>query len=923
MPLTIFAQNSLRVKVLNPPLKLKPGEYFTIFVEVSGTQPFENGVETTLLLPNNWNLLMTRRPTIFKGESVVKFIFTIASSSLTPKGIYNIGVNASGKGYEGELENQTIEIEQIRNIEIFTANLPEFVKEGDSVRTEFIIQNLGNNPEKLAIKSLHGKIELPTKDSVKIDSVIVKKKKKKKENLIENISKIDTIVVGANESYRFNVFQVIPITNQNSWSASIDIQALMKDSINAISKVISIPVFSSKTKKNDPYLRFPLEIGGFYNNFRLGDTQVIGFQYDIRGKGNVDFKKNHFIDFVIHGPNRTDIPIASNFDQYSLEYTYKKSSILTLGDYNLRVSNLLEFGRFGRGFRYEQDFKKVNFIAFYIKPRLFPTQRDTYGGTITLKPTNTVNISLNYLSKNLFDDRLIAFDANFYSVVTKVLLTKFNLENEVATSDSKGIRDFGFFNRLNWRFGRFNYNNDFVFTGKNFDGFYKDSYLLINSLSLFLNTKLSLNLTSNITRINPSLDLTVFNTSPFSQSNMLSLNYQVTRTNRLFLSYETREREDKTVFRSFHFKENFGRLAYYITAPKFLLWLDSRYGTAQNLLIKVDSSANNRFTQISIQPQVKVLPWLWLGTYIDYQRISKFSDDNTIRNFYYYGGNARITFSNIFNANFNYRNNYAPDELFEKRTFIDLNANLNLGNHHFSLTGGSSYIPLSRSNSQTFQYYSLRYTFKFNAPIARNKKLSNIKGQIIGMNGVINPRGIIVQMGEKRFMTDTNGLFQFNDLMPDKYYINLVQSSLDRGVVSTVRNPLEVIVKADTSYKIDIPLTKTGTILGKINFQKSEAIGATDIISQKPLVIVKLFNENESFLTQVNKKDEFSFKEIKPGKWKIIASIPGKLDQFSVQNTDQFIDLESDKIYEVSINIVPNERKIQFSNKTIKLSTKK
>ena len=89
---------------------------------------------------------------------------------------------------------------------------------------------------------------------------------------------------------------------------------------------------------------------------------------------------------------------------------------------------------------------------------------------------------------------------------------------------------------------------------------------------------------------------------------MLSLNYQVTRTNRLFLSYETREREDKTVFRSFHFKENFGRLAYYITAPKFLLWLDSRYGTAQNLLIKVDSSANNRFTQISIQPQVKVLP---------------------------------------------------------------------------------------------------------------------------------------------------------------------------------------------------------------------------------------------------------------------------------------------------------------------------
>ena len=76
-------------------------------------------------------------------------------------------------------------------------------------------------------------------------------------------------------------------------------------------------------------------------------------------------------------------------------------------------------------------------------------------------------------------------------------------------------------------------------------------------------------------------------------------------------------------------------------------------------------------------------------------------------------------------------------------------------------------------------------------------------------------------------------------------------------------------------------------------------------------------------MTQVNGKDEFSFKEIKLGKWKVIAWIPGQLDQFSILNSDQYIDLTANLGKEILITITPKERKIHFSNKTHQLSTKK
>ena len=920
----IYAQNSISMKILNPPNKIKPGEYFTLFLEVKSNNYFEDRVEVTMALPKDWRMLMSKKPSIFKGQESVKFIYTIAASGLAPKGIYNLAISAMSEGITVN-KNQIIEVERVQHLEILALNVAEYVKEGDTLSTEFIVQNSGNTTEKIILKTWNGRITLPKLDTLTSDlkkNVSLKDRKKAgvKNNEIKN--KVDSVTLKPNESLQVKVIQIIPISTKDSWTTSSDLQIMMKDSIHPISKTVSISVYSSKSKESDPYLRFPVEMSVWYSNFMIGNKYTPGYQYDIRGKGNVDFAKKHYFNFIIHGPNQSSLPSSGSFDQYSFEYTFNKKTTITVGDYTMRVNNLTELGRFGRGIRFDQSFKKIDFSLFYVNPRLYPSQRDTYGGIFTIKPSAKFTFSFNLLSKTLVDNNLRVFDARFYGVSTAIHLKNFSIDNEVSSSFSQGKTDFGVFNRLTWRMDRFQINNDLIYTGKNFYGFYKDSYLLINGINYYLSKKMSVNLVSNVTRLNPSNDITIFDTSPYSESNMLSLNYQVNKFNRIFLSYETRKREDKSSMKRFHFTENFGKITYFINTPKFTFGYEGKFGTSQNLLVKIDTSVNHMLIQNTIQPRMEVHPRLWIGAYFDYQRNSKFSDDNTTRNFYYYGGSLRIALSKIFSASVMFRNNYAPDELIERKSFLDINANLHLGNHDLTFTGGGAFVPNVQMSNQDSQSFALKYSFKFNAPIARNKKLSSIKGQVVGLSEGINLKGIIVQLGSKRFVTDAKGFFQFNDLIPSKYFINLVPSSIESGVITSLQTPLEIIVKSDTIYKIAISLIKTGAIMGRIIFQKSESIGAVDITKQKPVVLIKLYNEKENFLTQVNGKDEFSFKEIRLGKWKVLAWIPGQLDQFSILNSDQYIDLTANLGKEVLITITPKERKIHFSNKTHQLSTK-
>ena len=889
--------NTYSVNFQGSLLKLLPGKPFTIFIEVLSNKNIQDDINPVLTLPDGWNILIKKTPENTKSVRAIRYMYTLTMPSLTSSGTYNIGFKALVNNQEVAKSEKGVEILRVRSIEITALNTPEYVKEGDTLRTEYLIQNLGNNTEKVGLKTGRGKIKI-TGDSVEVKS---------------------------NESVTVVVEQIIPQTDQNSWNASSDLYVNMKDSTRAVTSVITIPVFSTKNKKSDPYLRFPLEVGVWYSGATLqGNRYVGGLQYDARGKGFLDFKSKHHLDFIVHGPNRFNLPAVGSYDQYSIVYSYKNQSTITLGDYGLRFSNLLEYGRFGRGAKYDQEFKHFGVSAFFLQPRFFLNQRDSYGGRITYKFNNSSNISADYYSKDItFENN--NFRTDFYGISSRFenKAKTFLLETELATGVGNGKVDYGGFNRLIFKVGHFQVNSNLMYAGKDFYGFFNNSWLAVNGFTYYFNRKISLGFSNNVTRVNPNYDITVINKSPYSSGNIAFLNYEMNTKNRFTLSYNDQEREDRGTVKSFFYREKFARFSYNVNAPKFMLWFNSQYGSAQNLLIKTDSSVNRQSISNTIQPQISIKPWLWLGGYFEYQRTAKFSDNNRLNDFYFYGGSLRISTGKTFNLQFMYRNSYAPDELIERRNYVDLNAILDLKRHVFSISGGRTFIPNYDNTEQNSLFFIAKYTFRIGAPVAKNRNLGSIKGQVLGLSDDIKKDGLLIRLGERKFMTDPNGNFFFNNLLPDKYYVTMERSTMGAGVVANTKIPMEVIVKADSTKQITIPLTKTGEIKGKVDFVAIEQVGTIDIHKNKPLVLVKMVNGKESYITQVNKNDEFSFKEVKPDNWKITAWIPGKQEQFDISNSEEALVLGANQVKEVQLVIKPIVRKINFSQKTYNLTSKK
>lgn len=887
-----FSQENLRINILNQPSKVKPGSHFTLFYEITSDVPFKQNLEGYLTLPNSWQKIIERKPSNQIGETFIKFFYTISIPTLEASKEYTIGFQVKQNEKVIESKNFVIEVLKNRKIEIVSLETPESVKEGDTLRIEYLVQNTGNSPEKLKISTSRGIVD-PYNDST---------------------------AVQPNESIKIRVQQIIPTSDNNAWNTSADLKVFLQDSLNPISKITSIPVYSTKIKKTDPYLRFPLEAGVWFNYYQLGERTFTAFQYDFRGKGYIDWKQKHFLDFTIHGPNQFNIPAVGSFDQYTFDYTYNKKLRLQLGDYALRFTNLMELGRFGRGARIDYDFKKVGFTVFYVSPRFFPNQKETFGGSFRLYPSKVLTLSFDYLSKYTFiNDRFLW--ANFTGVSSLIRSRKFNMDSEISLSFSDKKTDFGAFNKLLWQVGKFQINSDLIYTGKNFYGFYTNSWLSINGINYFFNRKTSISLINNITRVNPNLDLLVLNTSPYYFTNMLNFNYQINPKQRLLLSLNQTEKEDRSQQKKFHFSEEYARLAYYVNAPKFNFWYDGRVGYAENLLIKTDTSGRKLTFSNMVQPSVKVFKWLWLGGYFEHQRTNKFSLNNQLTDYLFYGGNVRFQFNNYLNAYFMYRNNYAPDELIERRSFMDASLMLDLKRHRLTFTGGKAFIPNFAQTDQNTLFFVVKYTLKLNTPLAKNKKLGSISGEVLGSNG-IEKSGILIQLGDKKFLTDTSGKFYFNNLIPDKYYVSLNKSSLKTGIINETNTPIHVNVKADSSHKVMIKLTKTGGMIGKVNFINSSQIGTVDITKEKPIVLAKLSNGKENIITQINKYDEFSFKEMKTGEWKLKVWVPGKEDKYSIDLPEISIKIEENKLSEYRFNIKPVDRKIYFSNQNFELNTK-
>ena len=887
-----FSANSrqkLPITVSDFQRKVAIGGHFTVHFEVKNFNIHESGVRDTLLLPENWQILTHKKTHI--DSTSTRYQYTILTSRHSASGDYSFEFQLLSGTDQLGAKRVSAYVQETSNVEIVNLTQHEYVQEGEVILSKFLVQNSGNKIEKVQLETTRGEI----------------------------LEKKDMYYIKPDSSVLVYVQQKIPVTDQNFWQTSADLSVHSESTKTSIISFITIPVYSSKIKKNDKYLRFPMEVGTGYLNFRFGNQLVNAHQYFINGSGFLDFDNRNHISFSVRGPSQFDFPSVGNTEEYTMSYTHKAAFTVTAGDYLQRVSNLMEFGRYGRGVKIDNKFNKIGTSVFYQKARFFPNQKDSFGGSITYNVTNKISATLNFISKNLTNPENI-FTSNILGTSLNIKRENLLLETEVAVGEAQKKFSIGLYNKLFLKLGKLQINNELVFADKDFYGFYNNSWLLVNGINYTFSSKVSIGINTNVSRTNPSLDVNVFSISPYAETHMGYISYQLNQKNLLSFNFIKQEREDRQKPSKFHFEENLGNLSYSLSTDKFNLSTQSRYGYTRNLLAD-DSLSKNLSYSNSIQPTTRIVPWMWIGGYFEHQHTRKFTKTNEPENLVYFGGNLRVNFKQNFNLNLSYRNNYSPDQFFEQRTFLDASLNYDTKHHQVSLNGGRVFLPNMSASQQNTLFFSLKYVLKLNIPIVKNKKLGIISGQIHGINNDTSKEGVMVQLGDKQFLTDASGKFYFKDLVPDSYFLKVVNNKV--GVISTTKFPMKLEVKADSTTKLDVSFIKTGGVIGKINFDYSAKAQKVMDNEKIPLILVTLYNDKETYTTQMNSHFEFSFKEMKPDTWKIKVHIPGKQPLFTIQNPEQTLQIEPDQLKEVNFKVKHTERKIYFSDRNYNISLNK
>lgn len=883
------AQLSPQVQVTPYPKEIQPGGYQTLFFTISN---FIDGDSTALELPSTWRVVTSRKQ---EKENKTVFIYTFSVDAAAPSGNHNLYFLLYRQGFKIAEEKLSVTISLVRKIEISPINLPEYVQEGNALTIDYIIQNQGNTIEKLHVFTNYGEVKSGT----------------------------DSLELAPFSSVTVSVRQRIPVTNNPSWKVNSDLILRTKSDPTPIYHFVSTPVYSTQQKKNDPYYRYPIQAGFAFLSFSINGIRRNTYQYLAMGSGHIDTKNNHLLQFTVRGPNQIAFPTIGSYDEYNATWEYKKATKIQVGDYTNRVNQLMEFSRFGRGARLDHTFsKKISAGVFYQQARFFPTQRDISGGSVQYQVLPILQLTFDVLSKQFIQNTNSNWQrANIAGVTGVVKRENLHLESQVSVSQLNTTIDLGLYTRLDYRFKKLSVYNETIYAGKNYFGFYTNSQLFINNLSYQVHPKLNVGLSSNITRLNPSLDVLVFNTSPFSSTNMVFLSYQPNYKQQLFVNYTLQEREDRQIPATFHFKEDFGNISYQLNTDKWRLFAQGRYGNAQNLLLPTDISIPKKSGSFLTRPATRVLKGMWLEGYFEYQRTNKFDENNITQNLYFFGGGVQANLYRKVSLMLNYRSNFAPDELFQQRSFLDASLQFETNNHRLSITSGRVFVPIAGAQAQNTQFFQLRYTWRINAPFAKRKDLGQLKGRITGKD--IQRDGLLVKLGPYRTVTDMNGYFTFQHIPPDAYFLSLEHSDQLIGYKPTIKTPHRVVIQPDTVHTIRLEMVKTGSIQGTVQEVESKRNNEIELTQEKPFLLAKLYNEKESHITQVRKDNTFSFKEVTPGNWMVKVIVSTHTDKYEIVENDNPVYVEPEKEVGIDFAIRSLEKRIFFTGKDFFVTTKK
>ena len=301
------------VRVINKKPEVTPGQIINLPFFVKNNLEKAEYITCAITAPTDWKVIAGIHGTSLNSGEEKLLLFSIQPPATTAVGNYQLKlfVVHTDNGDTLASHDFSIQVTEFENISMLLIQSPEFVYAGDTIKTKYLIQNLGNTTKKVFIETLNC-----------------------------DVVGSPEFEVEAGKSIQFDVQAETSADLIDTKREYYTVRAILSGEVKK-SIYRSVTVFPSKKGVKDLYFRFPVTANVTYVASNYGEQFQKGYQFQLEGQGPLDPQGKHQLQFMARGPNLSRLSYLGLYDQYFISYSNKNAELF-VGEKAFSVTPLTE-----------------------------------------------------------------------------------------------------------------------------------------------------------------------------------------------------------------------------------------------------------------------------------------------------------------------------------------------------------------------------------------------------------------------------------------------------------------------------------------------------------------------------------------------------------------------------------------------------
>jgi hypothetical protein len=819
-------------------------------------------LESNLILPAGWQPIASEMPFELRAGATAVRLISFVVPQMAQAGNYAVTYAVRDPRAPNLRATYTVRVAVAAALalQVLPIETPDYVIEGESYDSSFLLRNLGNAPLVVQYKarSAQGNRTEPREGACPLAPGESKRL----------TIKVHTVQTRRRESEDLTL--IARVTGSD-----------ITDSATSFTQVVP------RVSRQEAYRTLATQLDLRTIASERDGRRASAWQPQLIGAGALDDSQSYQINFRLRGPDTRDRGPLGETDDYWLQYRHD-AFVAAVGDDDYGLSMLTEPGRYGRGALLGYQADHWGMTGYQMLDRLASQPLEREGFNSYFAPSEQTRVDFNLLRKE-------TESASFGTVQSLRGRTQWpgNLSTDIELGRSAdgdehgnavravvhGIANAVRYYAVGWRADRqfsgylrdkeyFNTGFDYQRTEWAFRGYYR-----VQDWNLELPKFQSLESDDHA-----SLE-DFIRAAPTERQATLGVDRSFAFRTRVSLDYSIRNRHDPSAQPALDVGSQSARLGLGRSWKDLSLLYSIERGQTQNERLPGTFGTS-----------LQILSAAWRISEAQSYSLYALRDDNAFAN---EPGAPQTTFG----LSASYELGAATSLSFEvqrDQSEESSGTSLNFSLSHESPSGGRVSLLARRLEiSSTQTDLMLTYSMPFGMPIGRKTNVGAVRGRVFDGESRTGVSNLLLNLDGLTAVTDRNGQFHFPVVPAGNHQLSVDRSRIEVGKVAAENLPLALDVTPLADREVQIALMRSVNIVVtvRLNPKRTDDPQSSKPVRAVPNTLITLKSGATVYRRLTDTNGIVQLGGLRPGRWLISISEEAIPADYSVENREVAIDL--------------------------------